>query len=338
MDLIVLRPEGLYCPMGKFYIDPWRPVDFAVITHAHADHARTGHARYLCAESGVHLLKSRLGNVSVAGLPYGAEILHNGVRVSFHPAGHVLGSAQVRLEYKGQVWVITGDFKVNPDPTCDGFEPVRCHTLVTESTFALPIYRWRSDDDLFADINNWWAKNQAAGNATILYGYSLGKAQRLLAGVDSSIGPIVCHSAVQAINRVYVQAGVKLPPTSLLTELKKKQDLKGCLVVAPPAIHGSSWSKNFGQNASNAMASGWMTLRGARRRRGYDRGFALSDHADWPGLLQAISASECEQVIATHGQVDTLIRFLTEQGYQARTFITEFGDEAFLDDGPSPAR
>ncbi|MDP9046417.1 MAG: ligase-associated DNA damage response exonuclease [Pseudomonadota bacterium] len=333
-DLVVLRPEGLYCPPGDFYIDPWRPVDRAVITHAHADHARRGHAHYLAAASGEGVLRQRLGEITLQALPYGEPVDHFGVRVSLHPAGHVLGSAQVRLEHRGRVWVASGDYYVagaHADPreanrTCAPFEPVRCDCFITESTFGLPIYRWAPQRDVFADIDRWWAGNAAAGRASLLLGYSFGKAQRILAGVDPGIGPIVVHGAVEPLNRAYRAAGVALPPTALVTEVADKASLRRALVIAPPSVQNSVWTRRFGEH-SDAFASGWMQLRGARRRRSVDRGFVLSDHADWPGLQRAIGASGAERVIVTHGYESVMVRWLGEQGLEAGAFATEYGDE-----------
>jgi putative mRNA 3-end processing factor len=333
-DLVVLRPEGLYCPPGDFYIDPWRPVGRAVITHAHADHARMGHARYLAAAPGEGVLRARLGEIDLQTLAYGEAVDHFGVRVSLHPAGHVLGSAQVRLEHRGRVWVASGDYFVAgavDDPaegnaTCAPFEPVRCDCFITESTFGLPIYRWAPQRELFADIDRWWAANAAAGRASLLMGYSFGKAQRILAGVDASIGPIVVHGAVDPLNRAYRAAGVALPPTRLVTEVNDKSELRRALVIAPPSVQNSTWARRFG-DASDAFASGWMQLRGARRRRAVDRGFVLSDHADWPGLQRAIGATGAQRVIVTHGYESVMVRWLTEQGLEAGAFSTEYGDE-----------
>lgn len=340
-DLVIQRPEGLYCPPGDFFIDPWRPVDRAVITHAHADHARWGHTHYLSSAPAEGVLRARLGEITLQTLPYGEAIDHHGVRVSLHPAGHVLGSAQVRLEHAGRVWVASGDYYVSgtdadareDNPTCDPFEPVRCDCFITESTFGLPIYRWRPQREVFDDIDAWWRGNAAAGRASVLMGYSFGKAQRLLAGVDPSIGPIVVHGAVEPLNRAYREAGVALPPTQLVTDVSDKRVLAQALVVAPPAVQGSTWLRRFG-DASDAFASGWMQLRGARRRRGVDRGFVLSDHADWPGLQRAIRATGCERVIVTHGYEAVMVRWLAEQGLQAGSFHTEYGD---LDDAAPPA-
>jgi len=335
-DLIVQRPEGLYCPPGDFYIDPWRPVHRAVITHAHADHARVGHGQYLAAAPAEGVLRTRLGEISLQTLPYGAAIEHHGVRVSLHPAGHVLGSAQVRLEHGGQVWVASGDYKVAADPTCDAFEPVRCDVFITESTFGLPIYRWRPDDELFAGVNAWWAGNVLAGRASVLACYSFGKAQRVLAGVDPTIGPIVVHGAVEPLNKAYREAGVPLPTTRLVTDVKDKADLRRALVVCPPSAVASTWLRRFGET-STAFASGWMQLRGARRRGGYDRGFVLSDHADWPGLLSAIGGTGAQRVIVTHGSIPVLVRYLTEQGLEAEGFETEYGDDRIEADAAAAA-
>nr|WP_313816482.1 ligase-associated DNA damage response exonuclease [Cupriavidus sp.] len=341
-DLIVARPEGLYCPPGDFYIDPWRPVARAVITHAHSDHARFGHGSYLCAAPGRGVLLARLPGIALETLPYGAAITHHGVRLSLHPAGHVLGSAQVRLEHGGQVWVASGDYKVEADGTCDPFEPVRCDTFITESTFGLPIYRWPTQAALMAEIFGWWQANAAAGRASVLYCYAFGKAQRILhglmrhAGADAALpGPIVVHGAMTALNSAYAEAGVALPPTLTTADLPARSPaLRRALVVAPPSAQRSTWLRRFGESA-DAFASGWMQLRGTRRRRGVDRGFALSDHADWPGLLSAITATGAPRIIVTHGNVPVMVRYLCEQGWQAQAFQTEYGDDAGDDDEPA---
>lgn len=337
-DLVVERPEGLYCPPGDFYIDPWRPVPRAVITHAHADHARRGHGAYLAAARAEGVLRERLGDIRLDTLAYAEAVDHHGVRVSLHPAGHVLGSAQVRLEHRGRVWVVSGDYFVSgtgdANPTCEPFEPVRCDCFITESTFALPLYRWPAQQQVFDDINAWWAANAAAGRASLLMAYSFGKAQRLLAGVDASIGPIVVHGAVQGLNRAYRAAGVQLPPTLLVTEVGDKASLSRALVVAPPSVASSPWVRRFG-HPGDAFASGWMQLRGARRRRGVDRGFVLSDHADWPGLQRAIAATGAQRVIVTHGYEAVMVRWLREQGLEAGAFRTEYEGEGGASEAPA---
>ena len=337
MDLIVARPEGLYCPSGDFYIDPWKPVERAVITHAHSDHARMGHAHYLAHTDSEGTLRTRLGaGITLQTLAYGEAITHHGVRLSLHPAGHVLGSAQVRLEHGGEVWVASGDYKLDADGTCAPFEPVRCQTFITESTFGLPIYRWPTQRVLFDDINAWWRRNAEEGRASVLLCYAFGKAQRILHGVDAGIGPIVVHGAVEPLNAVYRAAGVTLPPTLRVTDPQvSAQLLRRALVLAPPSAQGTPWLKRFGAY-SDAFASGWMQLRGTRRRRGVDCGFVMSDHADWPGLQQAIDGTGAGRVLVTHGSVVVLVRWLTERGLQAGGFKTEYGDEDVAD-RPAPA-
>ena len=325
MDLVIVRPEGLYCPPGDFYIDPWRPVQRAVLTHAHGDHARPGSARYLAVSDSAPVLHGRLGKEGLDLIGYAQTLDVNGVTVSLHPAGHVLGSAQVRIEYRGQVWVVSGDYKLQADPTCLPFEPVRCHVFITESTYGLPIYRWMPPRQVVEEIDTWWRTNADAGRASVLFGYAFGKAQRLLASIDAGIGPLICHGAVETLNRAYRLAGVKLPDTTRVGAVPVS-DYKRALVVAPPSAQSTPWLKRFG-NYSDGFASGWMQLRGARRRRGVDRGFILSDHADWPGLLEAVAATGAGRVIVTHGYANVLARWLQQHGLQASTFETEFGDE-----------
>jgi putative mRNA 3-end processing factor len=320
--------SGLYCPAGGFYIDPWRPVERAVITHAHADHARAGCGSYLATPDCARLLKARLGaDVKVQETPYGAPLQLNGLRLSLHPAGHILGSAQVRLERDGQIWVVTGDFKLDPDPTCAPFESLRCHTLVTESTFGLPVFRWPEPEAVMADITAWWRKNAAEGKPSLLFAYALGKAQRILAGVDPATGPIFTHGAVEHIAQVYRDSGIRLPSTRVVAEAREKNEFSGSLVVAPPSAEGSAWMRRF-VAASRAFASGWMLIRGNRRRRFLDRGFVLSDHADWQGLLDAIEASGARCIRVTHGFAAEMVQFLRERGLSAEVVRTACRGEA----------
>lgn len=324
-DLVIRRPQGLYCPQGDFYIDPWRPVSRAIITHAHADHARMGHEHYLAADVGQDLLRARLGEIQLQPLAYGQTVEHQGVRISLHPAGHVLGSAQVRLQWRDEVWVVSGDYKLDADPTCAPFEPVRCDTFITESTFGLPIYRWPEPKTVLQQINEWWRDNARNGCPSIIYAYSLGKGQRILAGLESGIGPIAVHGAFTNLNQAYRTAGVKLPETVALTDLDAAQRQQALLLV-PPAAATSAWRSRI-KHASDAMASGWMRVRGARRRRNFERGFVLSDHADWPSLLRAIDATGANRVIVTHGNTAVLIRWLKEQGLDAQAFETDYGHQ-----------
>jgi putative mRNA 3-end processing factor len=326
--LIEATPSGLYCAAGDFHIDPWRPVGRAVITHAHGDHARPGSGAYLCAKRGLPVLRTRIGeDASIEGVAYGETRNLNGVTVSLHPAGHVLGSSQVRIEHGGEVWVVSGDYKLDADPTCEPFEAVRCHTFISESTFGLPIYRWSTPDEIFAGINEWWRANAAEKRASLIFGYAFGKAQRILASVDASIGPIIVHGAVDVLNRGYRECGVALPETKMVTDFEAKKDFAGALVVAPPSAQSTPWLKRFG-DYSDAFASGWMAIRGARRRRVVDKGFVLSDHADWPSLNRAIDATGAERIFVTHGHITPLVQWLRERGLDAHGMNTEFEGEA----------
>ena len=337
-DLVVQSPQGLYCPAGDFHIDPWRPVPRAVITHAHADHARRGHGAYLASAPSAGVLRARLGEINLQPLAYGITVDLNGVRVSLHPAGHVLGSAQVRLEHRGRVWVASGDYFVSgagdTNTSCAPFEPLRCHCFITESTFGLPIYRWRPQREVMAQIEAWWRGNAEAGRASLLLAYSFGKAQRLLAALDAGIGPIVVHDAVAAVNEAYRAEGVALAPSSTMAEVKDRTLLRRALAIAPPGAAEGAFAKALGER-SDAFASGWMQVRGARRRQGLDRGFALSDHADWPGLQGAIAATGAERVIVTHGYEAEMVRWLQQQGLQAGSFSTEYGGDDPLDNAQS---
>jgi putative mRNA 3-end processing factor len=328
MLLLQITEAGLYCPPGDFYIDPWKGVDCAVITHAHSDHARGGSRHYLAASPGCKILQERLGpGARIEALPYGQCITRNGVAISLHPAGHILGSAQVRVEYKGEIWVVSGDYKVEKEATCAPFEPVRCHTFITESTFGLPIYRWRPQTEIFDDINAWWRANQSAERASVLFAYSLGKSQRILAGVDPSIGPIFVHGSASKFLPLYAEQGVKLPTVQEMNAESLAAGKSRALVIAPASTEGSPWLRRFG-DASHAFASGWMQLRGARRRQALDRGFALSDHADWDGLLTSIRATGAERVYVTHGYTAPMVRWLNENGWEAEALATRFTGEA----------
>jgi len=332
MDLIVHRPEGLFCPPGDFFIDPWRPVDRAVISHGHSDHARFGSAAYLCHHDSAPILRRRLGAISIESLRYGETVDRNGVKVSLHPAGHILGSAQIRVEHRGEIWVASGDYKLEADGTCEPFEPVRCESFITESTFGLPIYRWRPQAEIFAEINRWWRNNAENGRASVMQAYGLGKAQRILRHLNPDIGPIVSHGAVEPINQIYRDLGVPLPRTRMADEGLDKGALGQAFVLAPPSASQSPWMRRFGAY-SNAFASGWMQVRGNRRRLGVDQGFPLSDHADWPGLMQAIAATGAMQVFVTHGGVATLVRYLREKGLKADAMVSEYGDETLEGEG-----
>ncbi len=318
--------QGLYCTAGGFHIDPWRGVERALITHAHADHARGGSQAYLCAEPGLGLLRERLGPVNATGMRYGETLEINGVRVSFHPAGHVLGSAQIRLEHRGEVWVVSGDYKTQHDPTCAAFEPVRCHAFLTESTFGLPVYRWPEPAEILTDLHAWWRENQREERTSVVLAYSLGKAQRVLASLDESVGPIFVHNAVRVLLRHYERAGVRLPRVELATKEKVRAAKGQGIVITPPATDNSTWLHSLGET-STAVASGWMLLRGTRRWRAADRGFALSDHADWDGLVSSVRATGAERILVTHGYAAQFARWLNENGWRAEVVRTQFKGE-----------
>lgn len=316
--------RGIYCPAGGFYIDPWRRVDRALITHGHSDHARPGHRHYLSTHAAGPVIRHRLGDIALETMDFGQRVQIGRAEVSFHPAGHIPGSAQVRVAVDGEIWVVSGDYKLADDGLSEPFEPVRCHSFITECTFGLPVFNWAPQRDIAADINAWWAGNVAAGLATILGAYSLGKAQRLLSLLDPAIGPILTHGAVEATNQVLRGQGLRLPDTVQVTPETDVKAYPGALIMAPPAALGTPWARRFGPG-STGFASGWMQLRGVRRRRSADRGFVMSDHADWSDLLRAIKESGAENIYATHGYTEIFSRYLKSAGYNARIVPTEFG-------------
>lgn len=330
-DLLTFTPDGIYCAQGDFYIDPWRPVDRALITHGHADHSRQGMGHYLSTHAAAPVMRHRLGDISIDTVGYGETVTRNGVTVSFHPAGHVPGSAQIRLEHKGEVWVCSGDYKTVDDGLSEPFEPVKCHAFITESTFGLPVFNWTPQDILAQQINDWWSANAANGTFSLLGCYALGKAQRLLRTVDPSIGPILTHGAIENTNRVLRGQGIALPDTTLVTPDLDVKANAGALVLATPSALNSTWARRF-KPASTAFASGWMALRGVRRRRAADRGFIVSDHADWSGLNDAIGQTGAERIFVTHGYTAVFSKWLNEQGYDAKIVETEFDGES-LDQG-----
>ncbi|MEB3172627.1 MAG: ligase-associated DNA damage response exonuclease [Cyanobacteriota bacterium] len=310
--LLELTPQGLYCRAAQAWIDPWRPVPRALITHAHADHARPGCGEYWATAASEGILRQRLGaGINLIPVEYGQLHRIAGARVSFHSAGHVLGSAQIRLEAGGESWLISGDYKRCADPSCAPFEPVQADVFITEATFGLPIYRWQSGAAVAGEILRWW--QAAPERPSLLFCYAFGKAQRVLAELAAlGVGDeILLHGAVEALMAPYREAGVRLPPTRAVSSLERKADLAGRLVIAPPSAHRSVWMKRF-KAPQTAFVSGWMAVRGARRRRGYERGFVLSDHADWNGLISSVRESGARQVYVTHGNSDGLARYLRE--------------------------
>lgn len=327
MALIAFTDKGLYCRQGDFYIDPWRGVNRAIITHAHSDHARWGSQYYLCHHQSVPLLKLRLGaQINAEGKAWGETFFMHGVQVSLHPAGHIIGSAQIRVEYKGEVWVVSGDYKLENDGLSESWEPVNCHTFLTESTFGLPVYRWQKQEDIYRKMQAWVSANALQGKSSLFIAYSLGKAQRILAPLSATGKKIYVHGAIRNVQDTLVQAGWKMPETVSITKDTPASDLKGAVVVAPPSAEGSTWMKKFAPYALG-ICSGWMHIRGQVRRRNADGGFALSDHCDWPSLLTAIKATGASRVFVTHGFQSVLSRYLQESGIESHEVKTAYGQE-----------
>lgn len=327
-DLVELRPEGLYCPAGGFHIDPWQPVPRAVITHGHGDHARAGMGEYHCSDGSLPVLRWRLGEQRYRTHGHGEAFSLGDARVSLHPAGHVLGSVQVRIEAGGAVWVASGDYKRQHDPTCAPFEVVPCDTFITEATFGLPVYRWPDAGEVARDIVAWREHCAARREAAVLFCYALGKAQRLLAELAAHTDrPALLHGAIATGVQVYRDAGIAMLEAHPVAEQEKGRDYAGELVLAPPSAAGSAWMRRF-RRVQTGFASGWMRIRGNRRRRNYDRGFVVSDHADWPDLMRTVRETGARRVIATHGNTDAIVRMLNETGIAAEAFRTGFGDEA----------
>ncbi|MBM1221072.1 ligase-associated DNA damage response exonuclease [Ponticoccus sp. SC2-23] len=326
--VLTFTEEGIYCPAGDFHIDPWRPVPRALITHGHSDHARPGMGRYLATRAAAPVIRHRLGDVALKTIEYGETRRIGGATVSYHPAGHVPGSAQIRVEVGGEVWVVSGDYKTVDDGLSEPFEPVPCHAFITECTFGLPVFKWTAPDILAAQINDWWAANAAQGRISILGAYALGKAQRLLRLLETGIGPVFTHGAIENTNEVLRAQGITLPDTTRVTADFDRKAHPGALILATPSGLSGPWAAKFGPDRSTAFASGWMALRGVRRRRAADRGFIVSDHADWEGLNSAIRATGAERVFVTHGYTSVFRRWLEEQGLEAHIVSTEYEGES----------
>jgi putative mRNA 3-end processing factor len=334
--VLEFTPSGIYCPAADAYIDPWRPVARALITHGHSDHARAGHGAYLSTDGAAPVNRQRLGGIRLETIGYGEARRIGGATISFHPAGHVPGSAQIRVEVGGEVWVVSGDYKTVDDGLSTPFEPVRCHSFISESPFGLPIFSWTPQAELARDLNAWWAETAASGRRAVLGVYALGKAQRILRLLDPAIGPILTHGAVEETTQVLRDQGLSLPPTVRITPGTDLKAHPGAMVLAPPSALGTPWMRRLGP-VSTGFASGWMRLRGVRRRRAADRGFVVSDHADWTGLNDAIAATRAERVFVTHGYTSQFARWLAEQGYEAGVVETEFGGESLEETDPVEA-
>lgn len=326
MNLIQFTSKGLYCAAGDFYIDPWKPVKKAIITHAHSDHARFGSDHYLCTEQSLPVLKLRLGDISAEALPWRQEININGVSVSFFPAGHIIGSAQVRVSYKGEIWVFTGDYKLEDDGISTAFEPVKCHSFITESTFGLPIYKWKPQQEIFDDMKKWVGINHQSNSTSVFIAYSLGKAQRILKPLAETGLKIYGHGAICNMQETLLAAGWQFPPVIRITPDTPREEIKGNIVIAPPGADGTPWMRKLAPHAIG-ICSGWMQVRGNVRRRNADAAFALSDHADWDGLKKAVELTSASRVFTTHGFQSAFSRYLNESGIESHEVKTAFGNE-----------
>jgi putative mRNA 3-end processing factor len=329
-SLLKFTPSSIYCPLADVHIDPWKPADFAIITHAHSDHAKFGCKHYLAHKDSESILRLRLGeNISLQTVEYGERFSIRGVQFSLHPAGHVIGSAQIRVEHKGEVWVASGDYKVQDDHFSKAFEAVKCHTFITESTFGLPIYKWRPQQQIVDDIKEWWKQNQLLGKASVLMGYAFGKMQRLIKNLQPFDRPVFAHGAIYAVNERLRSAGFDLPHIPLVTNNIDKKMYRGALIFATSSSLNTPWLKKF-EPYSTGYCSGWMAVRGAKNRRSVDRGFVLSDHADWNELNAVVAETNAQKVYVTHGYTDTYARWLNEQGIEAAEVSTKYGEEEEL--------
>jgi putative mRNA 3-end processing factor len=330
MPLIDFTDKGLYCSAGNFYIDPWKPVERAVITHGHSDHARPGSKYYLCHHFTKPILQLRLGDFDYQTVEWNEPVYFNGVTVTLFPAGHIIGSSQIKVEHKGEIWVVSGDYKVEDDGISGAFEPVKCHTFITESTFGLPIYTWKPQAQIYSGIQDWIKGNQAAGKTSVLIAYSLGKAQRVLQAVKEVSDKIFAHGAIYNMHEALLNAKIlpngTLPAITRVTPDIPKEAYRGSVVIAPPSADGTPWMRRFSP-AAVGICSGWMQVRGNQRRRNADAGFALSDHCDWKSLLHAVEATGAEKVFVTHGFQSVFSRYLNESGIEAAEVKTEYGTE-----------
>ena len=319
-DLLCPRPDGLYCPPGDFYVDPVRPVDRAVITHGHADHARAGHVDVAATPETLAIMAVRYGEdfaLRRQVAPYGQPFTHNEVEVTLVPAGHVLGSAQAVVRWKGLTMVVSGDYKRRRDPTCALFEPVPCDVFITEATFGLPVFRHPDDRgeiaSLMASVAQFPERTHLVGT------YALGKAQRVIrllreSGWDQ---PIYVHGALERLNGLYEGHGVDLGPLLPATTGQAKKEFAGQIVIAPPSAIADRWSRRFADPV-DCFASGWMRVRARARQRGVELPLILSDHADWDELTDTLSELRPGEVWITHGREEALLRWCELEGLPAR--------------------
>ena len=317
MSLLELTPKGLYCSQADIYIDPTRKVDRAIVTHAHADHARPGIGSYLSCVKGESALRHRLGKaIKLQTCAFGESTSINGVNFSLHPAGHIVGSSQVRVEYKGEVWVVTGDYKIEDDGLSQAYESIKCNVLITESTFALPIYEWPDQYEVVDDIFDWWDCNAKQGKTSVVLTYSLGKAQRILYQLRENDKPMYAHRTIVKTNSALRKDFPQLPQVPDIEKVRSRQDIKGSLVLVPPGLSDHTVFRKMSP-FSVGVISGWMAVPGTRRNRMMDRSFTMSDHADWKGLVKAVENSEAEQVYVMHGFKKPFVRWLNENGVKA---------------------
>lgn len=327
-QLLTFTDRGIYCPTAEVYIDPWKPVDRAIITHGHSDHARAGMTRYMAHRLTAAIMRYRISpDIQAQEVEYGEVVTINGVSISLHPAGHIPGSSQVRIEYQGEVWVVSGDYKLEDDGLSTSFEAVPCHTFITECTFGLPIFKWQNQESISNDLGHWIDQNEKNSVTSVIYAYSLGKAQRIAQMLIGRELPIVMHGATRAITSTLIEAGLPLKAGISPEDFKRIYPEMTPIVLAPLSAQNSPWIGKFRPYAL-ANASGWMTIQGIKRRSGVDRGFTLSDHADFLGLLSAIKATGAQRIFSTHGYTSQFARYLQELGYESAEVSTNFG-EAF---------
>jgi putative mRNA 3-end processing factor len=330
MPLIEFTEKGLYCRAGDFYIDPWKPVDKAIITHGHSDHAKWGSKNYLCHPFTKPVLQLRLGDNNYQTAEWREPVYMNGVSVTLFPAGHIIGSSQIRVEHQGEVWVASGDYKVENDGISGAFEPVKCDCFITESTFGLPIYNWKPQSVIYSNIREWIRGNMNEGKSSVLIAYSLGKAQRVLQGLKDVTDTVYAHGAIWNMQETLLNAGIcdlgLFPKLIRVTQDMTKDQFKNAVIIAPPSADGTPWMRRFSPSAVG-MCSGWMQVRGNQRRRNADAGFPLSDHCDWKALLSAVEATQASKVFVTHGFQSVFSRYLTEAGIEAGEVKTEYGND-----------
>ena len=319
----LLRPDagGLYCEAGDFWIDPLQPVGRAIVTHAHADHARAGSGDYHTASDNLPILAARIGEGAPHhGHEWGRPFELGDTRVTLFPAGHIFGSSWVRIESDAGTWGVSGDFKRAADPTCPPFHPEPVDVWLTECTFGLPVYRWPAPEQVIDEILQWWRDCRKANRPAVLFCYALGKAQCILAELAGRTDEAVwLHGAMRPLVDAYREAGVAMLPTRLVSEAEKAEKFAGQLVLAPPSAAGSTWMRRF-PGHSAGFVSGWMRIRGNRRRRGYDRGFVMSDHADWPALVDTVADMKASRVITIHGNGEALAGYLGARGLQTESW------------------